>query len=441
MHITTKRFSKYTRRKPAKNSLFARLMSQHHIAIPVITFGVLMLVTGAIVLAIQRTTKVSNPNVVVISYDGEQQIVSSTEPTVESLLTKLDLKLNEGDIVEPALATKIQQDDFRINIYRAVPVEVVDGNQRTFAFSAAKTSRSVAKQAGLTLFPEDRVETAPVTDFVRSGGIGNRVTIERATPIAVNLYGTNVILRTHANNVRELLAEKSIKLKEQDIVKPSLDLPITPNMQLAVIRNGLSTVTVQEDIAMPVQIIPDTTLSYGVSAVRQQGSPGKRAVTYQVNTQNGVEVGRTPIQTVIIQQPVTQISVQGANLSGIKGDMVRAGIAPSDYTYVDYVISQESGWCPTKWQGQVGYCPPTYEPIHPETSGFGYGLGQATPAAKMAAFGEDWRTNPVTQLKWANSYAVRTYGNWANAYNFKKCVGQCTHPKSGASVTKRTPWW
>lgn len=83
--------------------------------------------------------------------------------------------------------------------------------------------------------------------------------------------------------------------------------------------------------------------------------------------------------------------------------MAAAGIAASDYGYVDYIISRESGWGVTK----------------SNYAGSGaYGLGQALPASKMAPYGADYMTNPVTQLKWANTYAVKRYGSWANAYNF-----------------------
>jgi hypothetical protein len=83
--------------------------------------------------------------------------------------------------------------------------------------------------------------------------------------------------------------------------------------------------------------------------------------------------------------------------------MAAAGIAESDYGYVEYILSSESGWGVTKWN----------------YSGSGaYGLGQALPASKMAAYGADYMTNPVTQLKWATSYAVSRYGSWANAYAF-----------------------
>ena len=82
--------------------------------------------------------------------------------------------------------------------------------------------------------------------------------------------------------------------------------------------------------------------------------------------------------------------------------MQAAGIAASDYGYVDYIIDHESGWGVTK----------------SNYAGSGaYGLGQALPASKMAKFGADYMTDPVTQLRWANAYAVGSYGSWANAYN------------------------
>lgn len=84
--------------------------------------------------------------------------------------------------------------------------------------------------------------------------------------------------------------------------------------------------------------------------------------------------------------------------------MAAAGINSSDYSYVEYIISHESGWVPTKWNYQGSGA---------------YGLGQALPASKMAPYGSDYMTNPITQLKWANDYVVsHGYGNWENAYYF-----------------------
>lgn len=90
--------------------------------------------------------------------------------------------------------------------------------------------------------------------------------------------------------------------------------------------------------------------------------------------------------------------------AGSHADWMRAaGIAEGDFGFVEYIIGRESGWGVTKYN----------------YSGSGaYGIGQALPASKMAPYGADYMTNPVTQLKWANAYAVSRYGSWANAYSF-----------------------
>jgi hypothetical protein len=210
-----------------------------------------------------------------------------------------------------------------------------------------------------------------------------------------------------------MIKEKNIKLLKNDRIVPALNTPITPDEQVTFIRTGTKVETDTQVIPMPIQTIDDNTLAYGTSAIRQQGSNGQELVTYQVAITNNIETGRTALQTVVTKPPVTQIEVIGTSLSGIKGDMALAGIAPGDYQYADYIISHESGWCPTKAQGQYGGCPvfTGYVPSYG-----GYGLCQSTPGSKMASAGADWETNPITQLRWCSGYASR-YGGWAGAYD------------------------
>lgn len=392
-----------------------RLLGRHPVMVPILTFMALLALTSIGYKLLQsHDAPVPNAYVVLLSYDHHEQTVPSREPTVGALLQKLHITLNEGDVVEPSAAAPINQEDFRINIYRAVPVEIIDGASHTYAFSAATTPRSIAKQAGVTAYAEDRLVDQPATNFLADHSIGQQVVINRATPVNINLYGTLTVTRTHSKTIGELVKEKGVKLAKDDQVTPGLTTPLTPNAQVIISRNGTKLESVTETIAAPQQIIQDATLAFGTSAIRQQGSAGQQITTYQDNLVNGIVVSRTPIQTVVTQAPVTSIVVQGTSLSGIKGDMALAGIAASDYMYADYIISHESGWCPTKAQGQYGTCP-VYAGYVPSTGG--YGLCQSTPGSKMASAGADWATNPVTQLKWCNGYAVGRYGSWGAAYN------------------------
>ncbi|MEV4415328.1 transglycosylase SLT domain-containing protein [Catellatospora sp. NPDC049609] len=45
-----------------------------------------------------------------------------------------------------------------------------------------------------------------------------------------------------------------------------------------------------------------------------------------------------------------------------------------------------------------------------------YGIPQALPGTKMAKFGDDWRTNPATQIKWGLEYIKNRYKNPCGAW-------------------------
>jgi uncharacterized protein YabE (DUF348 family) len=99
-------------------------------------------------------------------------------------------------VVEPAKDTEIVSDNFRVNVYRALPVTIVDGDKEIRALSAAATPRSIAKQSGIEAYPEDRLSLDPAQDFVTQGIIGQKLVVKRATPVNVNLYGAPLVART-----------------------------------------------------------------------------------------------------------------------------------------------------------------------------------------------------------------------------------------------------
>lgn len=80
----------------------------------------------------------------------------------------------------------------------------------------------------------------------------------------------------------------------------------------------------------------------------------------------------------------------------------QAGIPESDWADYNYIISHESSWNPTATNPESG----------------AYGLPQSLPANKMASAGSDWRTNPVTQLKWQKAYIESRYGSADNARKY-----------------------
>jgi uncharacterized protein YabE (DUF348 family) len=378
---------------------------KHPFAIPVATMLVLFFASLAYyVFSGAHQVIASDSHLVIVTHDKKQETLPTRAQTVGEFLDRANIAINDGDVVEPSQDTEIADQKFRINVYRARPVTVIDSGKKTFAFSAATTARSVASQAGVEVYPEDKIESQMETDFLRDGAIGEKVVIDRATPTNINLYGTAVPVRTHAKTVGDLLKEKKIELAKDDSVQPGLATKITPQMQIFVVRNGSQVSTVEEAIPMQTQTIEDPSLSFGTTAIRQKGSPGKRLVTYQLDLKNGKEISRKVIQTVVAQEPVIQIVARGKTVyipADKEAVMRAAGISPSDYPYVNYIVSRESGW----------------NAAARNPSG-AFGLCQALPGSKMASAGADWASNPVTQLRWCSGYASGRYGSWGGAYNY-----------------------
>lgn len=387
--------------KNAHSASFVHIYKRPYL-VPVIG----MLIAGLIVLGVTQlrgsaSQRPYDSHIVFVFDGGKRQTIDTKATTVGTLVARMPLHLIPQDVVEPSLDTKIVEDNFRINVYRARPVTVVDNGQKTVAITAQKSPRVAAQDAGVVLYPEDN------TDFVqgnlRENTIGEQVVVDRATPVALSLYGTPLTVRTHTTTVGELLSEKQVKLSPDDTLTPAADTPLSAGVVVAVVRNGVQVATVEEPINPPTQEISDPNLSLGASAVRQVGVPGKRAVTYQTVTEKGVITSRSVIQTTVVQEAVPQIIARG-NVIDVSGDkssiMAAAGISAEDYGYANYIISHESGWRPSAANASGAY-----------------GLCQALPGSKMASAGADWASNPITQLRWCNGYASGK-GGWYASYIF-----------------------
>lgn len=86
---------------------------------------------------------------------------------------------------------------------------------------------------------------------------------------------------------------------------------------------------------------------------------------------------------------------------------VKSRIGTTQYNCIDYVWHRESSWNPTAGN---------------PTSG-AYGIPQAVPGSKMAAYGSNWRTSPLTQVKWGIWYVNNRYKSACGALAFWQANG------------------
>jgi uncharacterized protein YabE (DUF348 family) len=343
---------------------------------------------------------------------GDERVILTHAQTIGDALKDANISVVDEDQVEPNRDEQLVATDYTVNIYRARPVVVVDGAVRQKIMTAAQTTTAIASAANVELHDEDKAALSASDDIV-SDGASVVLNVDRATPFTLELYGTAQTTYTQAKTVGEMLKTKHITLAASDTLSVPADTPITPDIKVAILRNGVQTATVEEPIAFPVRQVKDVDQPVGYHKVQTAGTNGRKSVTYQITVQNGKEVSRAAIQTVVLEEAKEQVEVTGTKVSLPAGShedwMAAAGIASGDYGYVNYIVSHEGGWVPCKVQGGSIDC--TY------SGSMGYGVVQATPGSKMASAGSDWRTNPITQLEWATGYAVGRYGSWSGAYN------------------------
>ena len=76
--------------------------------------------------------------------------------------------------------------------------------------------------------------------------------------------------------------------------------------------------------------------------------------------------------------------------------------------------ASQFGCLDSLWTGESDW---DYTATNPSSGA--YGIPQSLPATKMATAGDDWQTNPVTQIKWGLNYIREAYGTPCSANAFK----------------------
>lgn len=331
-------------------------------------------------------------------YDrGQERTIVTASRTVGEALQAAGVVVDaERDVVEPALQTELVSTKYQVNIYRARPVTVIDGQRRVRVTTAQQTPALIARAAGIVVYPEDVVDMTTTSNVVLVGA-DTVVAIQRANPVRLQLYGAAATVRTMARTVGDLLREKGVTLGANDTVSVPLIAPITTDMSIAVWRNGKQTVTVEESVAFPTETIRDANRPVGFREVKESGQAGKRKATYEIEMRDGKEVSRKEIASVMVAEPKKQVEVIGVKSEaprytggGNKDQWLAASNIPRDqWGYVNSIIERESGWNPNATNPTSKAC----------------GLAQALPCSKVPGGGYD----PVNSLRWAHGYVNGRY--------------------------------
>ena len=212
-------------------------------------------------------------------------------------------------------------------------------------------------------------------------------------------------------------------------------------------------------------------LPKGETKVETAGVDGLVRTTYEVTTQDGKEISRTPVAQVVVTQKVDEVVLVGTGAqqeaaaqaeqeaaaqaqaqqeaaaqaqaqqeaaaqadgggegsgnsapapaanpgAGTDPDSAKAiarsmmaghGWGDSEFSCLENLWTRESSW---NYQAE-------------NASSGAYGIPQALPGTKMSEVADDWATNPTTQITWGLNYISGRYGTPCSAWAHSESVG------------------
>lgn len=342
--------------------------------------------------------------------NGKKTSFKTNAKTVREALKAQKISFSKEDTIEPSLDDELTSADYSVNIYRAKPVVIEDGDSKIKVMTAAQTPRQIAQKSGIKIHNEDKLAFEQSGNILEDG-VTNLLKITRAKQISVELFGKKEIFRTQSKTVEDFLNEKKISLTKDDGIDIDKKTAISNGLSFRIWRNGKQTVTVEEETNFAIETIQDANKDSSYKEIKEAGEKGSKSVTYEIEMQNGKEVSRKKINETEIKAAKKQIEIIGIKVNLPAGShtdwMSAAGIPAGEQGIANAIISQESGWRVNATNKSSG----------------AYGIPQALPGSKMASAGADWQTNPITQLKWMNSYVIGRYKSWQGASDHKARTG------------------
>jgi hypothetical protein len=133
------------------------------------------------------------------------------------------------------------------------------------------------------------------------------------------------------------------------------------------------------------------------------------------------QVSRSAIRppTVAVQRAAKSAALPLSRQALTRG--VTKTVAPADPRSIAEAMLGGFGWSSEQFSclDQLWVSESNWNPYAQNSSSGAYGIPQALPAKKMASAGADWRTNPVTQIRWGLEYIRSSYGTPCGAWSFK----------------------
>ena len=190
-------------------------------------------------------------------------------------------------------------------------------------------------------------------------------------------------------------------------------------------------------------------LPEGETRVETEGVDGVSRTTYEVTAQDGAEVSRVALSSVVVTEKVDEVVLVGTGSGNTGGKSAPAdsgsggggggessspapaanasgdGTTPEGAQAIARSLMGSYGWgdgefscLQSLWNRESGW---NYQAQN--ASSGAYGIPQALPGSKMSSVADDWATNPATQITWGLGYIQGRYGTPCSAWAHSESVG------------------
>ncbi|KAB3537805.1 DUF348 domain-containing protein [Alkaliphilus pronyensis] len=201
----------------------------------------LLVFTGVIVAQLNKT--------VIINHDGQQTEVKTFASSVEDILKKEGIQLNEKDKVIPQLHEKVK-DGSTITIHRGFEIILIDAGQ------------------------EKTITTAEAT-------------------------------------IEDLLKSLNIELSKLDEVEPGINNTLHPGEVVKITRVEESLLVEEQEIPFQTIIRYNDSLEHGELVTTQEGQKGLKEVKVKIAYEDGIEISREIIEEKIHKPAINEIVEKG----------------------------------------------------------------------------------------------------------------------------------
>jgi uncharacterized protein YabE (DUF348 family)/3D (Asp-Asp-Asp) domain-containing protein len=273
---------------------------------------------------------VDRASAVILHVDGTVMDLKTQTATVGGALATAGLLLRPGDLVylngrlttarAPLSAATLPPVDstaasragaVEVRIVRARPVTVIVGTLPVQANSPAQDVRGLLAEIGMTVREGDLVRPSLETPL----SAGMTVRLAPAKTVNVLLDGKEQSLYTQAQTVADILSLLGVNPGPEELLSLPRETLVTNGMSIQIGLTRVEDVLLEEAIPPPTVHEIDQSLTPGKTRIIP-GRDGVQSVKYRYTYKNGVQTGRELIARQVVQPAVPTRHISGPPASG-----------------------------------------------------------------------------------------------------------------------------